>query len=316
MSTGHHAAVNSTELAGREQEQQAAKEPNSLGAALDSLPETTRPAALDLATNQDGQRQPQQRSDRHERWVVEDSKMQAMNQRTWQNGSVQTRGDLLETGEIASEPSKDRLQSRSKRAASPIERTTASVGCPAAHQGPEASGFQLVTASGKPIASGQNLTRAANLFADLYDEPVAPQPSVLPEDPMPVIHAPPAFQLTTASGKKLNIGAAALKRGQKFMSELSSNRTAQDGSFKVPAAVRHTHTDALVTAASPLAPVGMGNGAAANCQTDRSASSMAVAPGASGVGQSPVPSAGYTGQGLGKYLIYLGVGISRCELLS
>ena len=84
------------------------------------------------------------------------------------------------------------------------------------------SGIHLVTASGKPIQqASKNLSRAANLFADLFDEAdPAREAAPLAVGQLQPGSAPSAgFQLTTASGKKLEVGKAALERGQRFMSE-------------------------------------------------------------------------------------------------
>ena len=93
------------------------------------------------------------------------------------------------------------------------------------------SGIPLVTASGKPIRqASKNLSRAANLFADLFEEQeTAGEPARLGVvQPQLGAAASPAFQLTTASGKKLEVGTAALERGRRFMSEVVTDASGED----------------------------------------------------------------------------------------
>ena len=93
------------------------------------------------------------------------------------------------------------------------------------------SGIQLVTASGKPIQqTSKNLSRAANLFADLFEEPGSTgKPNILGADNSNLGEvASPAFHLTTASGKKLEVGKAALERGRQFMSEIATDAAGEE----------------------------------------------------------------------------------------
>lgn len=92
------------------------------------------------------------------------------------------------------------------------------------------TGITLVTASGKPIAAGKNLAKAANLFADLFvDEPSNGDPPLEQARSPALVQASAAFQLTTASGKKVELGQAALQRGQRFMDNLKADSSSEDG---------------------------------------------------------------------------------------
>ena len=101
-------------------------------------------------------------------------------------------------------------------------------------------GISLFTASGKPITIDKSLSKAAHIFADL-DQPYTDVQN--PERPASASTRPepatPAFHLMTASGKPLQVGSAAIKRGQEFLSEMMSDGLNQQPhtkkqSFEVP----------------------------------------------------------------------------------
>lgn len=94
-----------------------------------------------------------------------------------------------------------------------------------------APGYSLFTASGKPIALDPCSLKAAKLFADLEKDGLDSRDVPTSKLPKPGA-AVPGFQLTTASGRAVQIGAAALKRGQQFMSQLMSDEPGH--SSKVP----------------------------------------------------------------------------------
>ena len=111
------------------------------------------------------------------------------------------------------------------------------------------SGIQLATASGKPIQqASKNLSRAANLFADLFEEEgTAVEPARNGSNQLHLgATASPAFELTTASGKRLEVGTAALDRGRRFMSEVVTDASVRDDTLS-KGMLKRTASDMLTT---------------------------------------------------------------------
>lgn len=130
-------------------------------------------------------------------------------------------------------------------------------GCILDQQGAGLNGISLMTASGKPIAAGKNLTKAANLFADLFEDQPAPAHSAAASE-KPLLEPSPAFQLTTASGKKLEVGKAALERGRQFMSELHARTpVAEGGSNAQSSAAAQSNLQAALPATHAAAEAGV-----------------------------------------------------------
>ena len=122
------------------------------------------------------------------------------------------------------------------------------------------NGIQLVTASGKPIQqASKNLSRAANLFADIFGEPgnTGERDSISGDGVQLAAAALTAFQLTTASGKKLEVGKAALEKGRQFMSEIAIE-SVKDCEALGKSALKRTAAE--MTASNPATPLQVSRG--------------------------------------------------------
>lgn len=122
------------------------------------------------------------------------------------------------------------------------------------------SGIQLVTASGKPIQqASKNLSRAANLFADILEElgNTGETDLISGEGVQLAAAASTAFQLTTASGKKLEVGKAALEKGRQIMAEIAVE-SVKDCEALGRSALKRTAAE--MTASNPATPIQVSRG--------------------------------------------------------